>query len=166
MQQRFPTDSTQSITLHLTPPSSANGASNSLYKSDEAKVAKAPRSSAGRSTKSHSKSSGKVNGATGAITLGPDNDGDNFESLGDKHKRAWNDFHSENGVRTVVGEIAGVKNGAWRLEVRLVRLNLMSRLDSAHALEAGLPWSLHLSDVRRQEQPDPWHGEHADCALG
>ncbi len=55
-----------------------------------------------------------MNGATGSVILGPDNDGDVYESLGDKHKRAWNDFHSENGVRTVIGSIAGVKNGEWR----------------------------------------------------
>jgi hypothetical protein len=52
-----------------------------------------------------------VDGRTGGITLGTDAEGDVYESLGDKHKRAWNDFHSENGVRTVVGEIAGVKDG-------------------------------------------------------
>jgi hypothetical protein len=50
------------------------------------------------------------------------------ESLGDRHKRRWKAFHEGRGVRTVVGDIAGAKEG--ELESNLTPVQVRAPADT------------------------------------
>lgn len=70
--------------------------------------------------------------------------------MGDRHKRAWKAFHEGRGVRTVVGNIGGAKNGETLFspqdEIESVVLTLTRCLDpSEDASQARLQACLRFS---------------------
>ncbi|KAJ9119035.1 hypothetical protein QFC22_003525 [Naganishia vaughanmartiniae] len=94
----------------VTAPPPANGASPSHHLSPRdfvAKQARSLRSTVSRRSATTTKHS--VHPGTGAIIPVPQLQ-NGQESLGDKHKRQWKEFHAENGVRTVVGKVGNVDN--------------------------------------------------------
>lgn len=63
-----------------------------------------------------------------------------------KHRRDFERFHSENGVRTVLGTIGPVDNGRQALVWSYMHIKFQD-LSSPHALKERLPSCLHLTQV-------------------
>ncbi|KAJ9101483.1 hypothetical protein QFC19_005134 [Naganishia cerealis] len=72
------------------------------------KQARSLRSTVSRKSNHTTTTSKSVHPQTGAIVSVPQPVPGQGETLGDKHKRLWKEFHNENGVRTVVGKVGNV----------------------------------------------------------
>lgn len=90
-----------------------NSSSGSSSQSLDRPVAPAAHSVRSTATASQRITGGRktVHGPTGSIIdldVSTRGESQAQESLGDKHKRLWKDFHDNNGVRTVVGKVGEV----------------------------------------------------------
>jgi hypothetical protein len=63
-----------------------------------------------------------------------------------KHKKEFDKFHSENGVRTVMGSIGPVQNGLLCVQFMAIRI-IHNIHHSPNASKVGLPPCLHFAQI-------------------
>lgn len=66
-----------------------------------------------------------------------------------QHKKDFDQFHQENGVRTIQGDIGPVRSGEFAIFciVADVRYTHQSSIESAHAPEERLSTCIHIKEI-------------------
>lgn len=72
-----------------------------------------------------------------------------------KHKKEFERFHSENGVRTVLGSIGPVQNGTHYFQWFNITLCQWETVFSSDAAESGVSTRLHFAQVCNQARLHP-----------
>jgi hypothetical protein len=90
---------------------------------------------------------------------------DDAEPLGDVKRREFNEFHANNGVRTVLGAVGDVKNGVFLGSGTTVPSAQYSADLSPHASQAGPQAHLHLADFRYAPWPHLTQGDIFCCSM-